>query len=451
MLPGRRSAGPLLLALAWLGSGCATYTDKIESATQKVSTGQYEAAMSSFNELLDVDSDEELPGKWKDERRLAVLERAVLKQALEDYAGSERDLSAGDAELELLDYKSDAAGSIGEWIYSDSAADYRAPPTERLALNSVNMLNYLARGDWDGAAVEARRFQTMREYLESVDLGRLGVFGAYLAGLTFERLGQGDRALRYYEEAMAERTLPSLQEAVSRLAASYPYRGPRIRELLGDGAAGSSGPVPPPAEIVTVVSLGRVPKKVPERMPVGVAIGLAGTFITGNPQVLARSAFKVVVYPELVDSGSLARDAAVEVGGAQSPVDRVASTGSEIKQEYERLKPRIIGAALTRMIARAVAAEGARIAGQQAGGNAGFIVGLLAALGTEAALVSLDRPDTRSWTLLPDQVLISRQVVQPGTHAVTVRVAGPGLAVLREFDVEVAPGQAVVVAVTEPR
>jgi hypothetical protein len=248
---------------------------------------------------------------------------------------------------------------------------------------------------------------------------------------------------------MANGVLPTLREPVVRLAALNPYRGPRIRELLGEGA-----PPPPraaPSEVVTVVSLGRVPKKVPERMPIGAAIGIAGTYITGNPQVLARSVFKVVVYPDLVDSGSRARNATVSIDGQPAPIDRVSSIGADIRKEYDRIKPRVIAAALSRMIARAVAAEGARYAGRQAGGSAGAVIGLLAALGTEAALVGLDKPDTRSWTMLADYVLISRQTVAPGKHRVRVGVTGPGLTTSREVEVDVPPGGAVVVVVTEPR
>ena len=438
-----------LLLFSLFGSGCATYSEQVESATKQVSVGNYRGGIDDLNEILDVGSIDELPESWNSEQPLAVLERGSLLQAIEDYKGSSRDLGAGETELELLDYKADVGGTIGEFIYSDSAKDYKTPPAERLALNSVNMLNYLALGDWSGAAVEARAFTVMREYLESVGLERPGVFGSYLAGLTFERLGEGNRALRYYEEAMAAGVFPTLREPVTRLAGSNPYRGPRIRELLGDGplAGGASAPT----EIVTVVSLGRVPRKVPERMPIGAAIGIAGTYITGNPQVLARSVFKVVVYPDLVASGSQARDAAVEIDGRKVPIDRVASIGSDIRKEYDRLKPRIIGSALTRMIARAVAAEGARVAGQQAGGGLGAVIGLVAALGTEAALVGLDKPDTRSWTMLADHVLISRAVVAPGEHTVGVSISGPGLKVDRAFQVTLQPGQAAVVVVTEPR
>lgn len=438
-----------MLALGVLAGGCATYSERLEGARLRVDQGDYAGAIADLDDVLGVDSPDELPSRWSRDRPLAVLERGALLQANEEFAASARDLSAGEAELELLDLSLDAVGKIGTFVYSDSAQDYASPPTERLALNAINMLNYLALDDFRGAAVEARRFTVMREYLESVDLPNQASFGSYLAGLTFEQLGEGNRALRYYEEAMYAGALSSLRKPVVRLAAVNPYRGPRIRSLLGDTSP--RAPRAKPSEIVTVVSLGRVPHKVPERMPVGLAIGLAGTWITGNPQVLARSAFKVVVYPELVGGGGGGRSPRVEIDGGPAEAERLSNLGADIRKEYQKLKPRIIGAALTRMIVRAGAAEGARYAGKQAGGSAGAVIGLLAALVTEGALVGLDRPDTRSWTMLADHVWVARAEVDPGEHEVKIRVRGPGFESVRSATTRVRPGGVSVVVITEPR
>lgn len=431
--------------------GCATYSERIETATARAALGDYSGAVEELNDALGVASVEELPDRWGSERPLAVLERGALLQASEQFAESARDLSAAETELELLDYKSDVAGKIGRYIFSDSAQDYQTPPTERLAVNASNMLNYLALGDFAGAAVEARRFTIIREYLETADLPHHGAFGSYFAGLAFEHLGEGDRALRYYEEAMESGPLRSLREPVRRLAAANPYRGPNIRQLLSEGSAGDVGRGSGAAgEIVTVFSLGRVPSKAPARLPIGAAIGIAGTFLTGNTKILSRSAFKVVVYPDLKPSGSRARDGLVEIDGRPAAVERLTSLGADIRSEYERIKPRILAAALTRMIARAGAAEAARLAGREAGG-VGEIVGLFAALATEGALVGLDKPDTRSWTMLADHVLVSRSAAEPGDHHVKVHVRGPGLDLVREYPVTVPKGGIVVLVVTEPR
>jgi hypothetical protein len=53
------------------------------------------------------------------------------------------------------------------------------------------------------------------------------------------------------------------------------------------------------------MNVGRVPYKVPERMPIGLAIGLGATWITGNTAVLEHSALKFVIYPELAPSRAL--------------------------------------------------------------------------------------------------------------------------------------------------
>lgn len=433
----------LVLALS-VASGCATYSDRVGEAHRRVDVGDLDGAIDEMNRVLGVGSRQEMPDHWNADRPLAILERGSLLQAVQVYDLSSRDLSAGEMEIEMLDLSLDTVGQIGSFVYSDSARNYHMSPTERLALNGVNMLNFLALANWNAAAVEARRFTVMRNYLDSIGLEEQGTFGAYLAGLTFERLGEGDRALRFYEEAMERGPLESLREPVARLARRNPYRGPRIRELLENAPAGD---VEAPTEIITVLALGRVPRRAPKRIPIGAAIGLAGTFITGNPEILARSATAVVVYPELVDSSSRANAAGVLIDGQPAPIERLSSLGADIRREYDEIRPRIIGAAITRMIARAAATEGMRMAGEQASPA----VGLLAALATGATLVALDRPDTRSWSMLADQVLVSRQAVDPGLHQVHVHVVGPGLESSHGFEVMIPRGGAFVLVVTDPR
>jgi hypothetical protein len=428
-------------------SGCATYSEKIEEARTLTNQGAYPEATRQMNDFLGVRSSEDLPRKWKGENSLAVLERSILLQAQGDYALSARDMGAADENIEILDLEKDAIGSIGKYVYSDSSANYAPAPTERVALNGLNLANYLAVGDLSGAAVEARRYTNMRDYLKSIEFEATASFGAYLAGFTFERLGEGDRALRYYEEAMKGGTLQSLAGPVARLARSNPYRGPRIEELLA--AHPEAATVAPAGEILTIVALGRVPIKMPKRIPIGAAVGIAGTLITGNSAVLERSVFKVVVYPEMEGAKTRAQQASVTIDGAPVTVELASHLGKDIEKEYEKIKPQIIAAALTRMISRALVAEGARYAGRSAGGGLGSILGLAFAWATEASLVALDKPDTRSWTFLPERVYISRMPVDPGEHEVEAVVGGVGET--RRIPVQVPKGGFAVLVVTVPR
>lgn len=457
---GRRSAGAaarallsgLLLAVL-LASGCATYTDRMQAATLAVQTGNYATSLESLNKALRVDSEEELPRRWRGTDALTVLERGIVLQSLGRYAESSKDLSAAEQEIELLDLRRNGIDALGKYLYSDASGKYKAPPSERLALNAINLLNYLAAGDLDGAAVEARRFQAAREFLATQGVEAKGPagLGAYLAGYVFEKLGEGDRALRYYEEALTSAgTLASLRAPVARLAPANAYRGPALEKLLAEGPAAAPGKGAmgkgAMGEILVVTALGRVPHKVPERMPIGAAIGYVGTIVTGDLDVLERSAFKVLVFPALQPVGSQLSSVAVAVDGANAPLELITDLGAAVTAEYEAHKPQIIAAGLTRMITRAAIAEGARAAGNE-GDN---LLGIFAALATEAALVAADRPDTRSWTLLPGRVLATRIPVRPGDHVVEVAFGQAGAAP-RQFDVTVAPGGFATIVVTEPR
>jgi hypothetical protein len=394
-----------------------------------------------------VSEDDELPRRWGTEGALAALERGSLLQALTRYDASARNFSAAEGELELLDLSLDPIGALGSYIYSDSAKTYRAPPSERLALNAVNLLNYIAKGDLDNAAVEARRFQVMRDYLDGAKISEygVGVLGSYLAGFVFDRRGEGDRSLRYYEEALAAGSLQSLERPAARLVQYNPYRGPRLKRLLAQAPAIVPATTPP-SEILIVLSLGRVAHKVPERMPVGAAIGIAGALITEDADWLARGVAKVVVYPELVATPSFLSRPSIQIDGTEAVVEQLIDLDAAVRREYDDLKPKIIAAALTRLAARAAVAEGVRAAGSQEDEALGAILGVL----VEGALVALDRPDTRSWTMMPGQVLVARVPVSPGTHTVDVGFAGVADAG-RSVTVAVPAGGYSAVIVTEPR
>jgi hypothetical protein len=428
-------------------SGCATYSDHIRLASDAAFAGDYAAGVASLNSALGVGADDELPSRWGTEGALATLERGSLLQAMAEYDASARNFSGAEQELELLDLSLDPVGALGSYIYSDSAKTYKAPPSERLALNAINLLNYLAKGDLENAAVEARRFQVMRDYLDSEDIQEygVGVLGSYLAGFVFDRRGEGDRALRYYEEALLAGSLESLQQPAARLAKFNSYRGPRLKRLLQQApAAPSKSGVP--AEVLVVLSLGRVSHKVPERIPLGAAVGIAGAYITQDADWLARGVAKVVVYPELVSTPSQLGSPSVRIDGNDVAVERLINLDTAVRREYDDLKPQIIAAAVTRLASRAAVAEGVRVAGNQESDALGAVLGVV----VESALVALDRPDTRSWTMMPGDVLVARVPVSPGSHSIEISFEGIASAD-RQVTVDVPAGGYAAVVVTEPR
>jgi hypothetical protein len=376
--------------------------------------------------MLRVDEPGEHPEVIKGNDALVLLERGMLHQARGDYESARSDLGLADKELELLDFTNSTAGDVASYFYSDDAGSYKISPVERLSLNALNILNYLALGDLKGARVEAKRFQVMQKYLKDTAPDHAhGAIGSYLAGFVFERLGEYNTALRYYDEALEEGRFDTLRGPVRRLASKGSYRGKNVKKLLASDNAAAGNQVEGGGEILVITGVGRVPYKIPERMPIGAAVGIVAADVTGDLGVLERSAFKVLVFPDLVPAVGVHRQARASIDGRAVGVEQVTNFGAELVREYEDIKPKILAAAVTRMITRAVVAEGARLAGQEAKGQAGSILGVLAGLAAESLLVAADKPDTRSWTLLPDRVLVSRERLPAGSHEVVVELGLP--------------------------
>jgi hypothetical protein len=132
------------------------------------------------------------------------------------------------------------------------------------------------------------------------------------------------------------------------------------------------------------------------------------------------------------------------VDGRDTPVEQVVDLGAAIRAEYEAAKPMILAAALTRMAARAGVAEGVRAAGKAESKVLGDVLSIV----VESAMVALDRPDTRSWTMMPGRVLAARIPVAAGEHTVTVSFGGSSQ---RSVTADTSNVGAATVVITEPR
>jgi uncharacterized protein len=436
--------GVLGLAL-WLG-GCASHSDKTAPIRSALDAGRPAEALKLINEKLEVDSAKQLPEQTSGDNALLLLDRAMVQQSLGEHALSSRDLEVSDKQIEVLDLSRNAADDIGKYLFSDDTGPYKSPAYEKLMINTMNMVNYLARGNLQGARVEARRLAVMQSFIERSEgkgRGLLGL-GSYLAGFTFEKSGNADEALRYYDEALAYAQYPSLEEPIRRLAERSPYRTPRIRKLLGEGGdAVLTGPKPvaqtPPAapagsvptsdanseddaEILVILGYGRVPEKIARRVPIGLALTYASGFISpGDASTANRLAAQGLVtwvnFPELGKPRGRFAEPRFSLDGRYQPLDGAIAVDMEAKRAWDDAKGAVVASAITRMIARVVAGEAVRQT------NDG-VVGVLLSLGTQAALTAADTPDTRSWETLPARIAIGRVRVPAGARQVELSASG---------------------------
>ncbi|HEX8794585.1 MAG TPA: hypothetical protein VF765_26750 [Polyangiaceae bacterium] len=429
-----------------LVEGCATHSEITLPVRDALDAGNPHAAIALLDEQMDVKAPTDLPAEMDSENSLFVLDRGSIQQSIAQFKDSKRDLEAADKAIDMLDLAHDAKDDIGSYIFSGSAGKYQAPPYEKLLVNTLDMVNYLELQDLNGARVEARRLAVMQKYisddLKESDNPVLGL-GGFLAGLTFEESEQPDEALRWYDQALQFAGFHALRDPVRLLLTKSQYRSPRLKDVEAGG--------PPPAapedqgqgEIVFVVGYGRVPHKIPHRIPIGLALtwfsgALAPNDVAAANRIAAQGLVTWVNYPTLgPEQGKYAIPAAT-IDGQYVQLEEAVNVTDQVRGEWKKIEGKIIVSAITRMIARFAAGS---IVGAVAGQKNG-IIGLLANLGTQATLTVLDKPDTRSWETLPARVAIARVRVAAGSHTVHLDARG----VRRDLTLQVDKGGCSVVS-----
>ncbi len=449
----------LLLIAALLLVGCATYTDEIRSAQSDLVSGRLETAVDLVNELLDVKSSAELPADLRANRVLLMLERATLLQAQEEYRLSSRDMSLVDERMEWLDIEQDGALDIARYLYSDDAVPYRAPPYERLLLNSLNMLNFLALGDLEGAQVEARRLQVLESFFLDASgsplLPGLLALGNYLSAATFEAARDYDAAARHYRRAWSFGMRPAgLRERLVDLMRLTAY-APRDADPPASGlveiaeAARREGPLGGEeyrrrhvdGQLLVVVQSGLAPYKRPERIPIGLALTLAAAWRHNQAlseadrrraaQLAAEGLVKWLNFPVMTRDGVPGGSGVVlRVDDRRVDFGSTFDVARQVEAAWDRLQAPLIASAITRLLTRFAVGYGTRKAADALARSAGTghdtagVLGWVAGLVLEGVLTAADTPDTRSWTTLPARISIFHERLEPGEHSVLAVVAG---------------------------
>lgn len=444
---------PIVFAL----SGCAGYSTSIREAQVDLRAGRPEAALDVVNNRLSLERAEEIPHDLKKSRVLLLLERATLLQALGRYDLAARDMIAVDQRMEWLDIDGVKSVDLGKYIYSGSATPYRAPAYERMLLNTLNMLNFLAMGDMQGAKVEARRFRLLEEFFaegpqaDGTVLAQLLATGNYLGGVAFESARDYDIAIRFYGRAWAYGfRAPWFRKQLVDLGRVTGWRGRGVAttangledlliesELKGRMRVAEYRTRWIEGDVVVVVQTGLAPYKVPERLPIGAALAYShhhhhGHSLSSEQRATANrlavaGALKWVNFPVLTSSTS-PRSVSVSVDDEPTSLAPITDVGAQVRAGWNDIAPALIGAAILRMITRA-AVGGATRAGSRAYAEskdapAIGVLGWLAGVAVEGALAAADTPDTRSWTTLPNQIHITRVRADPGRHRVAVNVNG---------------------------
>lgn len=180
------AAGISILA-ACLFCGCAT--PALDAARHQFYAGQIAPAEQRLEKVKAPETD----------RVLLLMERGMIRQVNGKYEESARDFIAAADLLERLETYSVSKGAAS-LVVNDMTQDFRGTPYERTLLHVFTAVNHILRGDWDSAAIEARRI------IKSLDPQKRGdypedAFSRYMAGFCLEMIGDDSNAALQYRLA----------------------------------------------------------------------------------------------------------------------------------------------------------------------------------------------------------------------------------------------------------
>lgn len=424
-----------LLVVLLFASGCAGYARRLEGARTAVYGGDYEAALNTVDAL--VARGEAGRRAQENDLPLLLLERASLYQTLGLHSEAVADFAEADALLETLELTPDKIGEVAEYLYSGSTSLYRAPIYEKLMVNVSALASYLAMNDIQGARVEVRRIEVIADYFaqrERTESHPALASAWYIAGIASELAGDRQSSVRFYLDAWQIDSIPGLAESLVRAAENTPFASNeavlRARESIG---LAPNDPVPPrpEGEIISIVMTGLPPIRRGVNLPIGAAIATIRADATYNlsaeeearlAQAMAEDILTFVNFPEMVLHANPIDSVRINIDGQGAAADLVADVERFAVQEWERQRPAIAFAAITRALVRIAAREviqGATRAADNGNGVAQTI-GFIASLAAQGAMTAADRPDTRTWTFMPAYIWIERRAVAPGDHEVRI-------------------------------
>lgn len=422
----------LLLAGLLLG-GCASrwqdlfvsYSDQMVPLRNQLLLGHAAEALPKVREST--------PGD--DTYVLDQLERGRIAWLAGQDAISKQGFAAADSRLAWEDNQaryrlSQGLAQAGSLLTNDQTMAYRTPDYERTMLHHYLALNYLQRGDAEGALVEVRRANQVQEralkaradevrkakekseeaevdgemrqlmsrgapeldrLIGRVKNGFQNAYTFYFSGVLYEAAGDlNDAWVDYQRGYQIAPDNQSLQDALLRLAR---LRGSSDELKETEKKVGRKAP--PPAkdqgQLVVLFEDGLIParREIFLPLPISTSSGDFRTFTVAVPYYDNRAS----------DTGPLTVSVGKQAGRTSSLV-RLESLAAKDLQE------RLPGM-LTRQALRLVAKEQLRRSAAKEGGDVGnILVGIFNTLS--------ERADTRSWLTLPAEASSWQGMVPAG-------------------------------------
>lgn len=333
-------------------------------------------------------------------------------------------------------------------VTNDNIRPYRARPFEVLVLHEMQIMNYLAQRDIDGAMVEVSRAQKAMTELYQKDNNKTNDNGflRYLTAIVYEMAGEPDEAaIAYYKTVRAyDENILNLPKEAREFVIENLIRSDReddLKKLKLDNsiettkakAAYDLG-----QEIIIVGYAGHG--------PILTELKMSGTYVNGGmlnltykdsktgkitssnigaPPVAGASngeTFHIsFALPEAHSFKSLVQRFNVTVDN-QSGIrpEKVMALDKELEMNLKDDFANTMTRTAIRVVLRTIAAQAAKKAMKT--DNAW--VNLFTSIGTDIAQDQMEKADLRIALFLPNSIQMTRIPVEPGSHEVSVAAEG---------------------------
>jgi hypothetical protein len=404
--------------VALLCAACANYTGSSAGIKLSFADAEYDDALERV-ENIDRGSSE----------LLYLYEKGLVLHFHNDFDSSNAVLEQAEQLLEDL-YTKSVTRAIAGLTLTDIITKYRGEPFEAVLVNYYKILNYLNKGDLDGALVECRRVNRKLQMLS--DAGETDFsndpFLQYLTGMVYKIGGEPDAAGVSFRVAVA-----SYDELLAAGGVSPPEPlycdAAEIARMFSEHETADSlaarAECPPTPQGTGVVNLflecGFVAHKEERELVLPIFKGDDTNEIDEFAVVLA--AREGVAYDSDVELDYLLKVAVPILVPTPVPweyaVVRVAAPSGEFQPApavvvddmnwyaaaaFEADYSRIIVRAIVRGLTKYLAKKGA----DEKDEGLGWLVNVLGVV-TETA-------DTRSWSTLPEKIMMARLALPAGTY-----------------------------------
>jgi len=400
----RQLLGLLVVLAVFVLPGCATYSAGIAKVERETSNRNLDGALKSLDELKLTGADQ----------MLYYLNKGALLRFQGDYAASNQQFESAKSLMEKLSAIS-LAEQTGSVMVNDTLKAYEGTGNEQFLIYAFKELNYLQSGNVDDAAVEARQFDIKQRLIAEKDPSAAylsGAFVRYLNGMVYEEAGESDSARIDYSKAVegyqAQSSITGFGVPAALKADLDRLDNPQAKKQFSP-ARKSAG--------VAMQTLGtRNTGEVVFILHDGLGPTLAESILRiVNPDPQNGAAILSVAVPSFIQRPVPVARFDLSGGSESASSELVDDVNAIARKSLENRLPAITARAVARMVLKNAMAR--KIKNQNGDSGSG---GLLLSIVTDVGAIVSERADTRSWSLLPGNILMARLALPPGKHDLKV-------------------------------